>query len=211
MNVNGVTRENDYITIWGTVDSTFNFSHESFGEKFYIFHVKCNRLSGAADVLPIMVSDRTVDVSEDRRGESVYIAGDIRTRNMLADDRSHLIVFVFASEIEFMRDVSVDNQSCYIKGCICRPTVYRVTPNGREIGEMLVAVNRAYGKSDYIPCICWGRTARYIDHLEPGNAIEFDGRLQSRNYIKRSPDGGAVERTAYEVSIKTLKLIEEEK
>lgn len=195
------------ITIWGTVASTFDFSHESHGERFYLLYVDCERLSGAVDTIPVLISDKIVDVDNDKQGETVFIAGDIRTHNIRSDSGVRLSVFVFAAEIEYVGDVGTDEQSCYIKGYVCRDVKRRLTSGGREIGEVMIAVNRPFGKSEYIPCICWGRNAKYAERFNPGDLVELEGRFQSREYIKRTSDGNLVERVAYEVSAKTVRIV----
>lgn len=191
--------ENNKITLCGTVLGEPKFNHEVFGEKFYSFTLCVKRLSGQTDELPIMLSERLmydIDISD---GKRLKIEGQIRSYNIMVENKSRLQIETFAREIfEYEGD---DINSIYIEGFVCKTPVYRVTPFSREIADLLVAVNRAYGKSDYIPAICWGRNARYCQKISVGDPIVIEGRLQSREYQKRIDEETVITRTAYEVSV----------
>lgn len=191
--------ENNQATLIGTIESKFEFSHESYGEKFYTMKVSAKRLSDTKDILPVVVSERLIDVTQDYTGEMVEIQGQFRSFNKHEGEHSKLILFVFAREIKLAEEGTYYTNNILLDGFICKPTVYRKTPNGREIADILLAVNRSHGISDYIPCICWGRDARYIGGCKVGDSILLQGRIQSREYTKKV--GTEVEkRTAYEVS-----------
>lgn len=203
--------ENNQVTISGEIDSGFNFSHELYGEKFYIVNLKIQRTSGTDDIVPVTVSDRLIDVSEDYTGLFVSVTGQFRSFNKKEGDRRKLLLSVFAREFVFAGDdeqFRYDNE-IFIDGFICKNPVFRETPYGREITDLLIAVNRPYGKSDYIPCICWGRNAHYAGKLKTGQRCCITGRIQSRQYVKTLPDGSTEERTAYEVSVSKLEVVED--
>lgn len=191
--------ENNQATLIGTIESGFTFSHETHGEKFYIVQAGTKRFSGTKDILPVMVSERLIDVTQDYTGETIEVRGQFRSYNKHEADHNRLILYVFAREIKFAEERAFHTNNILLDGFICKPTVYRRTPNGREIADVLLAVNRSYGISDYIPCICWGRDARYIGGCEVSTNILLQGRIQSREYMKKV--GEKVEkRIAYEVS-----------
>ncbi|MCL2285059.1 MAG: single-stranded DNA-binding protein [Firmicutes bacterium] len=201
---------NNFIGIGGRVMSEFTFSHEIYGEGFYRFDVEVNRLSGAGDILPVTVSERIIDKSIMIPGQPVRISGQIRSYNSYveADKRNRLVLTVFARDIEISANESDETPNdVYLDGYLCKPAVYRTTPFGREISDLLVAVNRSYNKSDYIPCIAWGRNARYAGKLEVGDRVRLWGRMQSRRYQKRLDNGDVLEKTAYEVSVSKLEIV----
>ena len=207
---NYMKQENNVVTITGTVCSSFKFSHEIFGEGFYFIDVMVNRISDAVDTIPVLVSERMVDVSQDPVGAKVKITGQIRTYNRQESECRRLIISVFAKEISNLDEEESDNKSINqvsLIGHICKAPVYRKTPLGRDIADMLLAVNRPYGKSDYIPCICWGRNAMFAGNLYVGAHIKIDGRIQSRLYRKTLPDCKEVERTAIEVSVSKIRAV----
>ena len=201
---------NNYIDIGGRIASDFVFSHEIYGEGFYRFDVEVGRLSGIGDTLPVTVSERIVDKEVMRIGQAVRIIGQIRSYNnyVEADRKNKLVLTVFARDIEFPAEVSSPND-VFLDGYMCKPAIYRTTPFGREIADLLIAVNRSYNKSDYI-FIAWGRNARYAGKLEVGDNIRLWGRMQSRQYQKRRDDGEVLEKTAYEVSVSKIEIIEED-
>lgn len=194
----GRTLENNNVKVAGLVAEEFQFSHEYRGEKFYTSHLISKRESGTEDLVPITVSDRIVEVNAKWAGQFVRVCGQFRSYNKHIENRNRLVLSVFANEIEFC---SVDENRIHLEGFICKEPVYRRTPKGREITDILLAVNRPYGKTDYIPCICWGRNARYSNGLNIGTQISLDGRIQSRVYIKKINETEYEERTAYEVFI----------
>lgn len=202
-------QKNNVVTITGRIASELLFNHETFGEKFFMAYVSIDRTSGVEDIIPVVVSERLVDVSQSLVGEYVEIHGQYRSYNLRKETENHLILYIFAMEIDILGSgADSPNNTIFLDGYICKPPVYRKTPLGREIADLLIAVNRPYGKSDYIPCICWGRNARYVGGLKVGEHIVVHGRIQSRVYTKRLPDGSSEERTAYEVSVSTLEVVE---
>lgn len=194
--------ENNQVTIMGQVASEFEFSHEVFGEGFYIVEVLVKRLSNSCDRIPLMVSERLIDVTQDYTGEFIMASGQFRSYNRHEEQKNRLVLSVFVREISFMEeepDGSKTN-SILLDGYICKEPIYRKTPLGREIADLLLAVNRPYGKSDYIPCICWGRNARYASGFEVGEHVQVLGRIQSREYVKKLSETETEKRVAYEVS-----------
>lgn len=179
---------NNQVTIAGEVVSEFTFSHEVYGEHFYIVNIAVCRLSNSYDVIPVMVSERLIDVTSDYRGCVLQVSGQFRSYNRHEENRNRLVLSVFAREAVLVSQEDEDEQNpnhIFLDGYVCKHPVYRKTPLGREIADVLLAVNRPYGKSDYIPCICWGRNARFADKFEVGSHIQIWGRIQSREYQKR--------------------------
>ena len=203
---------NNHIGIAGKVYSDFEFSHEVYGEGFYRFEVEIYRLSDVSDVLPVTISERIIDMAKVRLGDWVYIAGQIRSYNNYVEEdrRNKLVLTVFARDVELLEgedpgsQLDINPNDVFLNGFICKPPIYRTTPFGREIADILLAVNRSYNKSDYIPCIAWGRNARYAGKLAVGSNIRIWGRMQSRPYQKRFESGEVLEKTAYEVSISKI-------
>lgn len=195
----------------GEIVSDFVFSHEIFGEGFYMVDVNVPRLSDSSDIIPLMVSERLIDVNEDYKGLNIMVQGQFRSYNRHEERKNRLVLSVFAREIEFVDETpeSSKTNQIYLDGYICKEPIYRKTPLGREIADLLLAVNRPYGKSDYIPCICWGRNARFASNFSVGTRCEIWGRIQSREYMKRLSEEDAEKRTAYEVSVSKLELMEE--
>ena len=204
--------ENNQVTIMGEVIGDFMFSHEIFGEGFYMVDVEVARLSESSDVIPVMVSERLLDVNADYKGRNLCVAGQFRSYNRHEEKKNKLVLSVFAREIEFMDTIeeSAKTNQIYLDGYICKEPVYRKTPLGREIADLLLAVNRPYGKSDYIPCICWGRNARYVSSFTVGSRCLVWGRIQSRKYMKKISEELTEKRIAYEVSVSKLELADEE-
>ena len=200
--------ENNQVTVMGEVVSDFTFSHEIFGEGFYVMDVKVQRLSESADVIPVMTSERLIDVSADYKGALICVNGQFRSYNRHEEHRNKLVLSVFAREIEFVNEVeeSAKCNQIFLDGYICKAPIYRKTPLGREIADVLLAVNRPYGKSDYIPCICWGRNARYAGSFQVGDRCMIWGRIQSREYVKKLDEETAEKRVAFEVSVSKLEL-----
>ena len=195
----------------GKIVSDFEFSHEIFGEGFYMVDVEVARLSDSYDIIPLMVSDRLLDVEEDYKGAYVCVSGQFRSYNRHEGVKNRLMLSIFVREIHFMEeftDYTKTNQ-IFLDGYICKPPIYRKTPLGREIADILLAVNRPYGKSDYIPCISWGRNARYASSFEVGARVRIWGRVQSREYTKKLSETECEKRIAYEVSISKLECDEE--
>ena len=196
----------------GEVIGDFVFSHEIFGEGFYMVDVEVARLSESSDVIPVMVSERLLDVNADYKGRNLCVTGQFRSYNRHEEKKNKLVLSVFAREIEFMDTIeeSAKTNQIYLDGYICKEPVYRKTPLGREIADLLLAVNRPYGKSDYIPCICWGRNARYVSSFTVGSRCLVWGRIQSREYMKKISEELTEKRIAYEVSVSKLELADEE-
>ena len=202
--------ENNKVTVIGTIVSGFTFSHAVFGEGFYLVDLLVNRLSEQADLIPLMISERLIDVTKDYQGCTIEASGQFRSYNRHEEKKNRLVLSVFARELSFVEeeDDSVKSNQIYLDGYICKPPVYRKTPLGREIADLLIAVNRPYGKSDYIPCICWGRNARYASAFAVGGHVLIWGRIQSREYMKRLSETEMEKRTAYEVSVSKLEYSE---
>ena len=202
--------DNNQVTIVGTVDSEFTYSHEVFGEGFYMLEVVVSRLSHMEDRIPLMVSERLVDVKGSCMGKIVEVHGQFRSYNKHEEGRNRLILSVFVREFSFVGEEGTLTRpnSIYLDGYICKPPVYRMTPLGREIADLLMAVNRPYGKSDYLPCICWGRNARFAGKFEVGTHIHLWGRIQSRTYQNRLEDDVVEKRTAYEISVNKIECVE---
>ena len=198
--------ENNQVEIMGKIASQFTFSHQVFGEGFYMVDVLVKRLSDSEDRIPVMISERLLDVTQDCEGEYIHVTGQFRSYNRHEEKKNRLVLSVFAREVEFVEDddESMKTNSIFLDGYICKPPVYRKTPLGREIADLLVAVNRPYGKSDYIPCICWGRNARYASAFQVGGHVLIWGRIQSREYVKRISEEETEKRTAYEISVSKL-------
>lgn len=192
------------VEIVGAATTYPEFSHEVFGESFYTMDVTTERTSGYPDVIPVTVSERLFN-REDYVGMPVKIKGQVRSYNRVDEDKTRLMLSVFAMDIADLPAGSPHENEVALDGYLCKTPTYRRTPFGREVTDMLVAVNRPYGKSDYIPCICWGRNARYASQLNVGDRIQITGRIQSRKYCKKLPNGAQEERTAIEVSVMTIK------
>ena len=204
--------ENNQVTIMGKVATEFSFSHEVFGEGFYMVEVEVKRLSNSEDRIPLMISERLIDVTQDYTGEYIMVHGQFRSYNRHEEQKNRLVLSVFVREISFMEEEpdGTKTNSIWLDGYICKEPIYRKTPLGREIADLLLAVNRPYGKSDYIPCICWGRNARYAANFQVGERCLVWGRIQSREYMKRISDENMEKRVAYEVSVSKLELPQEE-
>lgn len=203
--------ENNQVTIMGKIISSFSYSHEIYGEGFYMVDMEVSRLSDSADVIPLMVSERLLDVKNDYTGEYICVSGQFRSYNRHEERKNKLVLSVFAREIEFLDSIAegAKTNQIYLDGFICKEPIYRKTPLGREIADLLLAVNRPYGKSDYIPCICWGRNARYANNFEVGSRCAIWGRIQSREYMKKLGEDQLEKRIAYEVSVSKLEIIED--
>ena len=209
--------ENNHLILVGRIVSEKKYSHEIYGEKFYSFNLEVVRLSSTTDIIPITISERLLTEVEIVYGKQVKIEGQFRSYNSYENERNRLLLTVFAKEIE--EDVMVETaedlkevvtNEVKLLGYVCKKPIYRQTPFGREISDILLAVNRAYNKSDYIPCIAWGRNARFCQNMEVGTEVKITGRVQSRMYEKKHEDGTIEPRIAYEVSIASLEVPEKE-
>lgn len=204
--MNNKNLENNQVMIAGEIVSPFSFSHEAYGEGFYKTEVKVERLSGSVDMIPVVVSERLFDVKNDSTGVMVVITGMFRSYNEKVGEKTRLVLNVFACGIEEVDSIpkgSVTN-SILLNGFVCKQPAYRETPRGREITDLLLAVNRSYGKSDYIPCILWGRNARFASTFEVGDQVVLSGRIQSREYVKKISEDQTEVRVAYEVSVSAI-------
>lgn len=208
--------ENNHLVLVGKVVSEKTFSHEVYGEKFYSFNLEVPRLSDTSDIIPIMISERLIAENDLTIGRKVVIEGQFRSYNGYENEKSKLILTVFTKEITFKPEgeeleVNKENSSneVVLSGYICKKPIYRQTPFKREIADILLAVNRAYNKSDYIPCIAWGRNARFCQNIEVGTEVKVIGRVQSRGYEKKLEDGTVLNKVAYEVSIISMEVLNE--
>lgn len=215
--------ENNYLTLVGKVTGEKKFSHEIYGESFYIFNLMIPRLSGNSDIIPITVSERLIKEDTLQEGNKLLVKGQFRSYNSYENERNRLILTVFAKDIteleddneeeieenEMVKKDMITNEVVLI-GYICKKPIYRQTPFGREISDILLAINRAYNKSDYIPCIAWGRNARFAGGLEVGAHLQVSGRVQSREYTKKIGEEEVERRVAYEVSVSKIDLVEDE-
>lgn len=201
--MNYVTEKNNRVYVAGEIVSDAKFSHEVYGEGFYEFFVRVMRLSGQADILPVTLSERLIQGGMLGKGKTIFALGQFRSYNKIENGKSRLMLTVFVREL--LGNVPDKNpNSILLSGYICKPPVYRTTPFNREIADVLVAVNRAYNKSDYIPCIAWGRNARFVKNLTVGDKIAISGRIQSREYQKKLSETEMKTMTAYEVSVSKL-------
>lgn len=200
--------ENNVIEIGGRVASTPEFSHEIYDEKFYKFEIETKRLSDMSDILPVIVSERLIELDSLKIGEIVHVIGQIRSYNKQVGTKSKLVLSVFAKEIEKSEDEQILTlNDINFNGFLCKEPIYRKTPLGREIADILVAVNRSYKKSDYIPCILWGRNAKFCQKLAVGTNVKITGRIQSRKYEKVQEDGTTKEMVAYELSVSKFSVV----
>ena len=200
--------KNNKVTISGEVVSEPEFSHEVYNEGFYEFYLKVNRLSVAYDIIPVTISERLMKISNIKVGSKISGYGQFRSYNKLQDGKSKLLLTVFLREI-VPYDEYANPNSIEITGYVCKEPVFRTTPFNREISDVLLAVNRSYNKSDYLPCIAWGRNARFVKDFVVGDKVIVSGRIQSREYQKKIDDE-VVTRTAYEISLSKIELIREE-
>ena len=211
--------DNNHITLVGKITDEKKFSHEIYGEKFYTFDLSVPRLSGNADIIPVTISERLFKDEDLVIDKKVKITGQFRSYNSYENEKNRLILTVFAKDIEFLPNQEEEivaskdlvSNEVVLTGYICKTPIYRQTPFGREIADILLAVNRAYNKSDYIPCITWGRNARYCSKMPVGTEVKVIGRVQSRTYEKKHEDGTVEQKVAYEVSISNLEVIDDKK
>lgn len=211
--------DNNHLILMGKVTSEKRFSHEIYGECFYVFDLEVPRLSDNCDIIPVTISERLITDEKLKIGNKILIKGQFRSYNSFENEKNKLILTVFAKDIFFEEEIEEQlaleetkefiSNEVVLTGYICKKPIYRQTPFGREISDLLLAVNRAYNKSDYIPAIAWGRTARFCQNLEVGTEVKIVGRVQSRTYEKKLEDGTAITKVAYEVSVGSLEVIEE--
>ena len=199
--------KNNVAELIGVVRSGFRFSHEIYGESFYSFVMEVPRLSNFSDLIPMLVSERLMNVQESMEGKLIAVQGQFRSYNKHSGGKSRLLLSVFVREWEEAQaDDPRNPNSIFLDGYICKKPMYRTTPLGREITDLLIAVNRPYNKSDYIPAIAWGRNAKFAQNLEVGQNIKIYGRIQSRNYQKKLNETETDVKTAYEVSISKMEI-----
>lgn len=205
--------DTNLVTIVGKVVGEKEFSHEIYGEGFYIYNIEIPRLSDVVDQLPLTVSERLLVGLDLKDGDMIKVEGQLRSYNKFVDGSNRLVLTIFARDIiPFEGGDELKNPNeIFLEGYVCKAPVYRETPFGREITDLLVAVNRLYNKSDYIPAIAWGRNARFSSNLNVGDQIRIWGRIQSRQYQKKFSDGRAINKVAYEVSISKMEKVEESK
>ncbi len=206
-------KDNNIVTVAGVLADMPVFSHEVYKEKFYIFTLRVKRLSDVDDYIKVIISERLFGSDFDvREGDSVVINGQFRSYNNYSGEGSRLVLTVFAKEAHMAgEDEEIENPNrIFLDGFVCKQPVYRVTPFGREIADVLLAVNRSYNKSDYIPAIAWGRNAKFCRDIEVGARVRVWGRIQSREYQKRLDDDNVVTKTAYEISVGKMELVLEE-
>ena len=210
--------ENNHLVLVGKVTSDKKFSHEIYGEKFYIFDLEVPRLSGNSDIIPITISERLLEKEDLEIDKKIIVEGQFRSYNSYQNERNKLVLTVFAKDVKFIENQDEEIQASKdfvsnevtLNGYICKKPIYRQTPFGREIADLLLAVNRAYNKSDYIPCIAWGRNARFCENIEVGTEVKVVGRVQSRTYEKKYEDGTSETKVAYEVSISSLEIVKQD-
>lgn len=200
------TQQNNSVTLIGCMadnedDPEFIFSHKIYGERFFSFTLEVERISNTKDYIPIIISERLIDKNYTYANIPLCIEGQFRSFNQKGEAKVKQVLYVFAQRI-YPTD-EADMNDIYINGFLCRKPTYRKTPLGREITDIMIAVPRLYGKSDYIPCICWGRNATYASNLAVGSCVRISGRIQSREYTKQI-DGIEEIRTAYEVSVNQI-------
>lgn len=201
-------QDNNQVSVIGEIVSGFTFNHVARGEGFYMVDIAIKRLSGIDDVIPLMISERLIDVNANYHRCTVEAIGQIRSYNWHDGMKRRLSLSVHVSELNFMNEFTdhTKNNQIFLDGYICKEPIYRKTPFGREITDLLIAVNRPDGKSDYIPCVSWGRNAQFAVNQMVGTHIMLQGRIQSRKYLKRISDMETEQRTAYEVSISNLEV-----
>ena len=207
---NNLFEEYNNVKLQGKIVSEKVFNHDIYGEKFYKFNLEVPRLSETVDIIPIIISERLMVEKDLGEGKLIKITGQYRSYNSLVNEKSKLVLMVFVKEVENISnlDENENPNEITLNGFLCKKPIYRTTPFGREIVDMLLAVNRAYNKSDYIPVIAWGRNAKYCENLEVGKNIKVIGRIQSRQYEKKFEDGTSEKRFAYEVSVSKLEIVE---
>ena len=206
-----VKDDTNVVNLKGELDDKLEFSHEIFGEKFYCTKIKIHRLSDSYDILPMTISERLLQEIDFEKDKLVSVTGQLRSYNKNIDNKNKLVLTVFVREIKAITEVDTkDPNSIYLDGYICKLPIYRKTPLGREITDLLVAINRPYNKSDYIPSIVWGRNAKFAKNLQVGDRIQMWGRVQSRTYDKKIESGDSIKKVAYEVSVSKIKKVEME-
>lgn len=201
---------NNNVELWGKVASEIKYSHTVIDEKFYEFTLEVPRLSESSDLIPVTISEKLFTNDDLKLNTIIALAGQFRSYNKLVEDKSKLMLTVFVRELTKL-DTTKNPNIITLKGFLCKEPVFRTTPFKREISDILLAVNRAYNKSDYIPCIAWGRNARFVKNLPVGTKLEIEGRIQSREYQKKISEEEVLNKTAYEISISKINVLQDEK
>ena len=203
--------ENNDVELVGEIVSNFSFSHVAHGENFYFTKVAVKRLSETSDYLPLLISEHLIDINSDYTGKTIHVNGQFRSFNSHDEKKNRLVLYVFVMELELVDEINEDikTNQIFLNGYICKEPIYRKTPLGREVADLLLAVNRSYGKSNYIPCICWGRNARFASKLKIGEHIQIFGRIQSREYIKKISETETENHIAYEVSASRIEVVKD--
>ncbi|MGL5329099.1 MAG: single-stranded DNA-binding protein [Peptostreptococcaceae bacterium] len=201
--------DTNVVYLRGELEEDMEFSHEIFGEKFFNARIKIDRLSDSYDVLPLTISERLLQEVDINLNKMVNVVGQLRSYNKNIENKNRLVLTIFVRELNKSEDDNKDPNSIFLDGYICKSPIYRKTPLGREITDLLVAINRPYNKSDYIPSIVWGRNAKFAKTLKIGDRIQMWGRVQSREYEKKVEDGEPIKKVAYEVSISKIKKLSE--
>lgn len=207
---NNLFEEYNNVILQGKIVTEKRFNHEIYGEKFYMFDLEVARLSNVVDIIPILISERLLIDNNIKEGTIVSVNGQYRSYNSIEQTKNRLVLMVFVKEYKVISEIDVQKtqNEITLNGFLCKKPVYRTTPLGRDIVDMLLAVNRAYNKSDYIPLIAWGRNAKYCKDLIVGTNIKIVGRIQSRQYEKKYEDGKVETKRAYEVSVDKLELVD---
>ena len=203
--MNYLEKQNNKVYLQGEVVTKAIFSHEVYGEGFYEMNVSVKRLSGQTDILPVTISERLIAAQNLGIGSQICAVGQFRSYNKVCDGKSRLMLTVFVREL-CENPLGKNPNSIALSGYVCKPPVYRTTPFNREITDILLAVNRSYNKSDYIPCIAWGRNARFASGFAVGGHVQIWGRIQSRDYVKKLSETQVEQRTAYEVSVSKIEI-----
>ena len=197
----------NHITLRGSLLELPEFSHENHGRRFYRFYLEVPRLSGTADILPVIAEESLLGTLDPCGGEMITVTGQIRSHNCRTQNTRRLMIFVFAATL-CAEDGEPINE-CVLEGPICKAPIYRRTPLGREICDVMLAVPRAFRRADYLPCILWGRTAQELCSCQVSQRLRICGRLQSRLYTKLT-ETGPQERTAYEISALTAQQVQDQ-
>lgn len=199
---------NNEVELTGVLETDLKFNHEVYGEGFYSFVIRVQRLSDISDLINVTISERLIGDTKLCQGDKITVTGQFRSYNNYTDTGNKLMLTVFARDINTSPEESKfkNPNNIFLNGFLCKKPIYRTTPFGREITDLLVAVNRAYNKSDYIPCIAWGRNARFANGLEVGENIKIHGRIQSRDYQKKISETETLTKTAYEISVSKMEI-----
>lgn len=200
---------NNLVTISGYIDD-FIYDHTAYDERFLSSHIRSERTSGTIDNIPVIASEILVNKENICSGKYVEIKGEFRSMNVNMGERNKVVLYIFVKKIQEISKKVNDENEIFIDGFLVKQPTYRETPYGREISDMTVAINRRKGKSDYIPCICWGRNAKFANSLVVGTHLKIQGRIQSREYYKQLSDGCSERRTAYEVSMSKMEVVNDE-